>query len=284
MADRKLDNGRCDVFINGFNKSRASFFRRCVMEAHDSIPGSHNIMALTEFDVTEIKQALKIIRTGGRKVSLFSYVIKAISLAIAENREFNSSRNRRGSHIIEFRDIDVNIPVELKLKTGEKIPLRIVIRNADEKDVEDIAFEIQEAKNGFRHFENEGIEKRAIRMIKMLYKLPKILRTFTMKKMITDPMMIKKMEGTVFITPLGMFGNLPGFAIPYIIGPRAISFALGSVVKKPVVIGNEILIRDMLSITLIVNHDIIDGAQAARFINRLKKIIEFENLSLIQRQ
>jgi pyruvate/2-oxoglutarate dehydrogenase complex dihydrolipoamide acyltransferase (E2) component len=47
-------------------------------------------------------------------------------------------------------------------------------------------------------------------------------------------------------------------------------------VKKPVVAGKKIEIREMVNITAVFNHDIIDGAPAARFINRLRTIIEKE--------
>ena len=66
----------------------------------------------------------------------------------------------------------------------------------------------------------------------------------------------------------------PGFILPYIGGPRAVSFALGSVLKKPWVVGQQIMIRDFLSMTIIFNHDLVDGAPAARFVDRLKKLTE----------
>jgi pyruvate dehydrogenase E2 component (dihydrolipoamide acetyltransferase) len=71
-----------------------------------------------------------------------------------------------------------------------------------------------------------------------------------------------------------MFSNIPGYIIPYIGGPKACSFALGSIVKKPVVKNTNIEIREIMNITASFNHDIIDGAPAARFINTMRRYIE----------
>jgi pyruvate/2-oxoglutarate dehydrogenase complex dihydrolipoamide acyltransferase (E2) component len=46
-------------------------------------------------------------------------------------------------------------------------------------------------------------------------------------------------------------------------------FALGSIVKKPWVVENEIEIRDILHMTVLFDHDVVDGAPATRFIMRL---------------
>ena len=46
--------------------------------------------------------------------------------------------------------------------------------------------------------------------------------------------------------------------------------------KKPVVKNNQIQIREMMNITATFNHDLVDGAPAARFINKLRKYIEFD--------
>jgi hypothetical protein len=53
-----------------------------------------------------------------------------------------------------------------------------------------------------------------------------------------------------------------------------LSFGIGSVLKKPVVIDNEIRIREILNMTILVDHDVIDGAPMVRFLNDLTKYIE----------
>ena len=78
-----------------------------------------------------------------------------------------------------------------------------------------------------------------------------------------------------------MVTNVPGYIIPYSGGPKAVSFALGPVVKKPVVRNDAVVIREIINITSIFNHDSVDGAPAARFINLLRKYIEQEYRNLL---
>jgi pyruvate/2-oxoglutarate dehydrogenase complex dihydrolipoamide acyltransferase (E2) component len=53
-----------------------------------------------------------------------------------------------------------------------------------------------------------------------------------------------------------------------------ICFALGSIVKKPEVFKNEIQIREFHQMTILIDHDVIDGAPATRFVARLTELIE----------
>jgi pyruvate/2-oxoglutarate dehydrogenase complex dihydrolipoamide acyltransferase (E2) component len=60
--------------------------------------------------------------------------------------------------------------------------------------------------------------------------------------------------------------------IPYPGHPLTIT--VGGITKKPGVIDGKIEIREYINITISFNHDIIDGAPAARFVSRLKELIE----------
>ncbi len=55
---------------------------------------------------------------------------------------------------------------------------------------------------------------------------------------------------------------------------RPVAFAIGGITRKPGVINSEIEIREYLSLTVSLNHDLVDGAPAARFVNRLKQNME----------
>ena len=54
----------------------------------------------------------------------------------------------------------------------------------------------------------------------------------------------------------------------------SLSFALGSIARKPGVVGEEIRIREYLSMTVLFDHDVTDGAPVVRFIQRLKELLE----------
>ena len=49
---------------------------------------------------------------------------------------------------------------------------------------------------------------------------------------------------------------------------------VGGISEKPGVVDGQIAIRDYLSLTISFDHDMIDGAPAARFTQRLKELIE----------
>ncbi len=81
------------------------------------------------------------------------------------------------------------------------------------------------------------------------------------------------------ITSVGMIGRINGWFIHTSVHP--LSFGIGSVLKKPVVIDNRVEIREILNMTILVDHDVIDGGQMVRFLKELTRQIENgEELSL----
>jgi hypothetical protein len=69
-----------------------------------------------------------------------------------------------------------------------------------------------------------------------------------------------------------MIGKINGWFIQTAVHP--ISFGIGSIIKKPIVVNDEIKIREVLNMTVLMDHDIIDGAPMARFIDKLTQNIE----------
>jgi pyruvate/2-oxoglutarate dehydrogenase complex dihydrolipoamide acyltransferase (E2) component len=53
-----------------------------------------------------------------------------------------------------------------------------------------------------------------------------------------------------------------------------VSFGVGSILKKPVVFENEIKIREILNMTVLLDPDVIDGAPMVRFLDDLTNYIE----------
>ena len=74
------------------------------------------------------------------------------------------------------------------------------------------------------------------------------------------------------VTAVGMFGKVNGWFISA--GVHPISFGVGSIIKKPKVINDNIEIREILNMTVLIDHDVVDGAPMARFIAELTKNIE----------
>jgi pyruvate dehydrogenase E2 component (dihydrolipoamide acetyltransferase) len=78
--------------------------------------------------------------------------------------------------------------------------------------------------------------------------------------------------GTFTISNLGMFDVEDFVAI--INPPEAAILAVGSVIPRPVVAGGEVKVSDRMRVTLSADHRVIDGAAAARFLQRFKVFLE----------
>ncbi|UCC27237.1 MAG: 2-oxo acid dehydrogenase subunit E2 [Candidatus Bathyarchaeota archaeon] len=80
--------------------------------------------------------------------------------------------------------------------------------------------------------------------------------------------------GTFTITNLGMYGV--DMFIPIINPPEAAILGVGKTTEKPVVIDGKMRIRPMVCLSLSYDHRIVDGAPAAKFLQKVKQILESE--------
>jgi len=81
-----------------------------------------------------------------------------------------------------------------------------------------------------------------------MVELPYRLSIFTyFGESISNPFFVKHMMGTTPITAVGMFGQISSFQVPLPSSRHPLNFALGSIVKKPLVIKDRVDIREVLS-------------------------------------
>lgn len=78
--------------------------------------------------------------------------------------------------------------------------------------------------------------------------------------------------GTFTLTNLGMFG-IDAFT-PIINPPECCILGVGRIVSRPVGMDGQIVLRDMMALSLSFDHRLVDGAPAARFLQRVKTLIE----------
>jgi pyruvate/2-oxoglutarate dehydrogenase complex dihydrolipoamide acyltransferase (E2) component len=83
---------------------------------------------------------------------------------------------------------------------------------------------------------------------------------------------MKKNGGTVMLTNVGLFGEGGGWAIP--IASHTLNVTVGGIVIRPLVAPGVLEEREHLCLTVSFDHDIIDGAPAARFTECFKDLIE----------
>ncbi|HEU0253501.1 MAG TPA: pyruvate dehydrogenase complex dihydrolipoamide acetyltransferase [Pyrinomonadaceae bacterium] len=77
---------------------------------------------------------------------------------------------------------------------------------------------------------------------------------------------------TFSVSNLGMFGIDEFTAV--INPPEGAILAIGAMTQKPVVRDNEIVVRQMMRVTMSCDHRVIDGATGAKFLQTFKKILE----------
>jgi pyruvate dehydrogenase E2 component (dihydrolipoamide acetyltransferase) len=85
--------------------------------------------------------------------------------------------------------------------------------------------------------------------------------------------------GTFTITNLGMY-NIDVFT-PIINLPQCAILGVGRIVKRPAVIDDEIVPRQLITLSLTFDHRIVDGAPAARFLNTVREYVEEPVLWLV---
>jgi pyruvate/2-oxoglutarate dehydrogenase complex dihydrolipoamide acyltransferase (E2) component len=86
------------------------------------------------------------------------------------------------------------------------------------------------------------------------------------------PQMFRDNSSPVMVTAVGMFGEGGGWAITM---PNfTLNIAVGGISRKPGVYQGEIAIRKYLDLTVSIDHDVVDGAPAARFVQTLRELLE----------
>lgn len=86
--------------------------------------------------------------------------------------------------------------------------------------------------------------------------------------------------GTFTVTNLGMFGIEEFLAI--INPPESGILSIGTIQKVPAVVEDRIEVRPVCSLCLSADHRVIDGAEGARFLTLIKKLLEHPTALLIQ--
>jgi len=230
----------------------------------------HHISALLEFDVTGSRAKLRELRKKGTAVSFNAWLIKVIACVLHRHPEAAGFLYNRKKLII-FDEINVSMIVEKKMGDS-KVPIPLVIEQANRKSASEITAEIENAKGQQLSSDDIVLKKRSTVFQRLYYYLPGFLRRLFWKLLLKNPKSAFRTMGNVAVTSVGMIGRINGWFIHRSVHP--VSFGVGSVIKKPVVIDNEIKIREILNMTILVDHDVIDGGPMVRFLDDLTDYLE----------
>jgi len=230
--------------------------------------GKHMVHAFAEVDVTRARRLIRdhSARTGER-LSFTAFIVTCLARAVAENRSLNAYRLGR-RRLVLFDDVDVNTMVEREVG-GQRMGTPNIIRAADKKTLRQIHDEIRAAQAGTVE-QAEGMEW--FKWAPRFARLPTFARMALWRMLVRRPYAVKRFAGTVGVTAVGMFGARTGWGmtIPFL----TVNVVLGGISTKPALVDGRVEPREVLCVTVSVDHEIVDGAPAARFVNRFAELIE----------
>jgi len=215
---------------------------------------------------------------AGVKVRLTHLVVKGLALAIRSNRAANGIISRRRIHVRSAIDIFVQVATERgRDLSGTKIG------GVDEKSLADIACELTERAERVRRHADPGVE----RTKSMVQRLPNALLGWTVRALeylIYDLQLDlsrfgveRDQFGSAMVSNIG---NFEGFGMSFALAPLVpisrvpMVVLIGEVQRKPVVEGDRIVARSIVTLGCTFDHRMIDGAQATSMAAVLRRVVE----------
>jgi pyruvate dehydrogenase E2 component (dihydrolipoamide acetyltransferase) len=199
---------------------------------------SQDVIDVTKLETFRQKHK-KEIETGGGKLTITVFALKAVATALKTYPNFNATLDIQNSEIIIKNYYNVGVAVNTD--RGLIVP---VVRDVDRKSIKELALELTELVQRTRE------------------------RKTTVEEM---------QGGTFTITNAGAMGG--GFFAPIINYPEVAILGMGQARMQPVVREKEkgdyiIVPRLMMPIVLCIDHRVLDGADAIRFLKVLVESLE----------
>lgn len=208
----------------------------------------HSVRTLhvDEADVTELVRLRERLKpraeARGIRLSYLPLIMKAVGQVLPHFPSLSSALDDATQEVV-FRDY-VNLGMAVSTDVGLVVP---VVRDVDRKPLIDVAEELQ------------GLAEKA--------------RTATLA-----PDDVR--GGSFSITNIGSVGGL--FSFPIINVPEAAILGVHAIRKRPVVLPDDtIAARPMLYLSLVFDHRLVDGADAARFTNQLIDLLQAPEAMLL---
>ncbi len=208
-----------------------------------------NYAYVEECDLTELgefRRGLKpMAEKMGTKVSYLPFIFKACTIALKEFPSMNAAsvEGENGLAEIIYKKY-YNIGLAVDTEDGLTVA---VVHDVDCKGIWEISRDINEL----------GAKARD-------------------RKLTMDDL-----KGSTFtISNAGTIGGL--FAPPIINYPEVAIMGVHQIKKRPMVIGDEIKIRDVIYLSMSLDHRVVDGAVAARFMNRVVSLLQDPKMLLVE--
>jgi pyruvate dehydrogenase E2 component (dihydrolipoamide acetyltransferase) len=213
-----------------------SIRRKVARKMTSSMVIAPHVAHMDECDVTGLSNFLadEKAREGGTGLTFMAFVIKAVANALQRFPELNASLDPHREALIYKKYYNLGFAADTP--RGLLVP---VIKNTDRMGVAAISGAVRDLAGKAREGSIETADMRG---------------------------------GTFSITNIGVLGGTG--LIPTINYPEAAILGMAQVREKPVVRDGEIVIRNIMPLTLAFDHRITDGANAARFVNDVMAQLE----------
>ncbi|MDP6466526.1 MAG: 2-oxo acid dehydrogenase subunit E2 [Pirellulaceae bacterium] len=242
--------------------------RLAAIDFIDEASRQNTVYGMLEFDVTTPLALVREheVRTG-EKLSFTSYIIRCVAKAVEEQKRIAAYREK-DKGLVVFEDVDVSTLIERKFDGGHH-PTLYYVRNANQKSFIEIHRELRESQD--RKVDEKTLtEEKTTSFLRM----PRFIRKWMLRAMRRDPFIKKFATGTVGVTSVGMLApsNRRSWILP--VSPYTLMIGIGAFYKAPAVVDDRIEAREMVALTVCVDHDVVDGGPAARFTTRFGQLIE----------
>jgi pyruvate/2-oxoglutarate dehydrogenase complex dihydrolipoamide acyltransferase (E2) component len=242
-------------------------YQRWMAATYRSVQHKPMIHGLLKVDVTKARTTLRAHRAQtGEALSFTAFLATCMARAVDENKAVQAFR-QGARHLVLFNDVDISIWIEHD-EAGRKYLIPHALRAANRKSVRDLHHEIRTAQaRGGR----DAVEGFRLLSIPTMFLKPFFWTFIQIARW--RPRLWKQTMGTVSISAVGMFGNGAGWGIP-IPTSTSLMVTVGGIGERQILVDGHPVVREYLSLTISFDHEVVDGAPAARFARRLKELIE----------
>jgi pyruvate/2-oxoglutarate dehydrogenase complex dihydrolipoamide acyltransferase (E2) component len=246
----------------GYYTEPLSFNRKVLIASASVTRRKNTIHCLSKVDVTEPRRRIRAhFERTGEKLSFTAYLVMCLAQVIKQHPRLNSFIRR--NNLVVLEDVTISVLVEREFM-DENIPEPVGIRQAQLKTYSQISSEIKAAKG---HSSSRLGTLSGTSWIRFIPSF--LLRRFI--RMADKNLLLAKRYGKVAVTAVGMFTKDPVWFIPH--GSATVLLTVGSIESGIVSAGGKQEMRETLCLTGSFDHNVVDGAPAARFMNQLLETI-----------
>lgn len=219
------------------------------------------IHTILEVDVSAPRRLIREhAERSGERLSFTAYLVACLAGAVARHPELNAMVAR--GKLVTLDDITVGVLVEREVH-GERVPESLPVPSADRMSVSDLTTmlrDAQKAQGGLGQFSGATW----IRFV------PSFLFR-GMIRIASRSVRVARKYGVLAVTSVGMFTSGAVWLVP--LSASTITLAVGGLVERPVLAEGGLVMREHVCLTVSFDHDIIDGAPAARFSDTLSRLV-----------